>query len=146
MTTVQAVFDIAIHLMDAQHEATGSTNTVDTKSYAHRTPPLLNSVLDQVYPYSDTYLAEGSKGQRLCCPKVQSLEDPLDLDEAICTNVLPYALAGLLLTEEDPDRADFFWQTYRENLFTLASMGPAQEESVVDVYGIGNPHGQFSHW
>ena len=31
LNTVQDVFDIAVRLMDAQNESTGSTNTSDTK-------------------------------------------------------------------------------------------------------------------
>ena len=52
---VQNVFDQAIHLMDAQNESTGSTTTADTKEYALRTPNIINTLLDQVYPYSGTY-------------------------------------------------------------------------------------------
>ena len=52
---VQNVFDQAIHLMDAQNESTGSTTTADTKEYALRTPNIINTLLDQVYPYSGTH-------------------------------------------------------------------------------------------
>ena len=77
--TVQSVFDIAIHLMDAQNESTGSTNTADTKEYAFRTPSLLNSVLDRVYRASDTWFVSET-GKRPICPKVAKMEDELFLD------------------------------------------------------------------
>ena len=41
LNTVQDVFGIAIRLIDAQNESTGSTKTSDTKEYELRTPSLL---------------------------------------------------------------------------------------------------------
>ena len=41
MASVQDVFDMAIHLMDAQNESTGATRTTDTNEYALRTPNIL---------------------------------------------------------------------------------------------------------
>ncbi len=145
MNTVQDVFDIAVRLMDAQNESTGATDTADTKEYRLRTPSLLNSILDRVYPVSDT-LPPAPPGRRPIAPKVQAMTDTLDLDERICTGVLPYGLAGLLLTEEDPRRADFFWQTFLEQVHFCGVSLPAAIESVVDVYGDTLEYGQFAHW
>lgn len=149
--TVQDVFDIAIRLMDSQNESTGSTNTTDTREYALRTPSLINSLLDQVYPASDTY-TPGSSGIRPTLFSVSALEDFLDLDDRICRNVLPFGLAGLLLTEENPTLANFFWQTFLENLQQAKSSLPTEIGMVEDVYGSGNPmdggleYGWFSRW
>ena len=115
MSTVQDVFDIAVRLMDAQNESTGSTNTADTKEYRLRTPSLLNSILDRAYPASDTCPA-ASGGRRPVCPKVETMEDETGLDEYLSTGVLPFGLAGLLLSEENPTLANFFWQTFLEQL------------------------------
>ncbi len=74
-----------------------------------------------------------------------SLDDYLDLDDYICRNVL--SLAGLLLTEENPTQADFFWQTYLENLNTAKSRLPSSGiESVEDVYGGGGGDNYLSCW
>ena len=155
MSTVQNVFDMAIHLMDAQNESTGSTNTADTKEYALRTPNLINTLLDQVYPYSDTYpdTTDETVGSRPSLHSVTALEDYLDLDDYISRNVLPYGLAALLLTEENPTQANFFWQTYLENLNTAKSRLPTDGiQAIEDVYG-GNmigwggiEYGRFGQW
>ena len=145
--TVQSVFDIAIHLMDAQNESTGSTNTADTKEYAFRTPSLLNSILDRVFKASDTFfIAEA--GKRPICPKVTKMDDVLMLDEAICTSVLPYGLAGLLLTEENPSQANFFWQTFLEMLEDMRRGLPTEFEDIENPYGLcgGIEYGEFSRW
>ena len=145
--TVQSVFDIAIHLMDAQNESTGSTNIADTKEYSFRTPSLLNSVLDDVFMASDTWFV-AENGKRPICPKVQKMEDELFLDESICTGVLPYGLAGLLLEEENPAQANFFWNTFLEKLEKMKRSLPAEFEDIENPYGVCGviEHGEYSRW
>ena len=142
--TVQSVFDKAIHLMDSQNESTGSTETADTKEYALRTISLLNSLLDRCLPASDIQ-PKTEDGWRAICPKVEAFTDEIQLDEYLCTGILPYGLAGLLLTEEDPARADFFWQTFLEQLATATMNRPAVESGILDVYG-GIEFGEFADW
>lgn len=147
LNTVQDVFDIAIRLMDAQNESTGSTDTADTKEYRLRTPSLINSLLDRVYVGSDTY-ARTEAGKRPICPKIEAMTDTLDLDERICTGILPYGLAGLLLSEENPTLANFFWETFLEQLAEAKNGIPAEIGAVEDVYGFGCgiEYGEFSRW
>lgn len=147
MYTVQQVFDKAIWLMDAQNESTGSTKTSDTKEYELRTPGLVNTMLNDVYPVSDT-CAGREDGKRPFLPEISAMEDTLDLDAYCCMSILPFGLAGLLLTEEDPTRADFFWQTYQERLQKARASMPASVEPIEDVYGANCQleYGQFSRW
>ena len=148
MTTVQEVFDIAVHLMDAQNESTGVTETADTKGYRLRTPSLLNSILDRAYPASDDY-PKAVERRRPICPKVREMTDGIDLDERLCSGVLPYGLAGLLLTEENPSLANFFWQTFLEQLEEARRGVPSTAEAVEDCYGFltdSLEYGQFSRW
>ncbi len=147
-TTVRDVFNIAICLMDAQHEGTGATDTADTKEYRLRTPPLLNSILDRAYPASDGYPGSAG-GHRPVCPKVTAMEDEIDLDGRICTGVLPYGLAALLLTEENPTLSNFFWQTFLEQLEEARQSVPGDEGSVEDTYGVLSDtleFGRFGRW
>lgn len=148
MNTVQDVFDIAIRLMDAQNESTGSTDTADTKEYRLRAVSLLNSILDRAYPASDTYPGTVD-GRRPVCPKVAEMGDEIGLDERLCTGVLPYGLAGLLLTKEDPSLANFFWETFLEQLEEARRGAPAADGSVEDCYGfLGDclEFGRFARW
>ena len=145
--TVQQIFDIAIHLMDSQNESTGSTDTADTKEYKLRTVSLLNSILDRAFPYSDNYrdALEAAGGKRPICPKVAEMADEVALDERICTGALPYGLAGLLLLEEDPSRANFLWQTFLEQLELCRQSLPSVIGDVENLYG-GIEHGEFCAW
>lgn len=143
MYSVQAVFDKAIHWIDAQNESTGSTNTADTKEYALRTPSIISLYLNVVYPYSDTY-RNREDGRRPYLEPVRSMTDELDLDAYICMSVLPFALAAGLLVEENDAVANAALQIYQENLVRAAAM-PAVVGEVEDVYG-GLEHGQYGRW
>ncbi len=143
MYSVQAVFDKAIHWIDAQNESTGSTNTADTKEYALRTPSIISLYLNVVYPYSDTY-RNREDGRRPYLEPVRSMTDELDLDAYICMSVLPFALAAGLLVEENDAVANAALQIYQENLARAAAL-PAVVGEVEEVYG-GLEHGQYGRW
>lgn len=146
--TVQAVFDKAMYLIDAQNESTGATLTSDTQEYKVRTVGILNNLLDEVYPASDTF-AYTEAGRRPCLPDIVSFEDELDLDGAICRNVLPLGLAAKLLSEENPTLANYFQQRYEEMLERAMSRVPATFESIDGdeggPYG-GIEYGEFGYW
>ena len=141
--TVQGVFDKAMLLIDAQNESTGSTMTSDTKEYQVRTIGILNTLLDDVYPASDTFEL-GEDGRRPALDDITAFTDELDLDARIVREVLPNGLAAKLLTEENPTLANYFQQCYEEALAEARRGIPAKFESVADSYGI--EYGEFSHW
>ena len=73
------------------------------------------------------------------------MADEVQLDDAICYGPLPNLLAGLLLLEEDPSRANFFMQRYDELLKKFRDSLPAVESTVENLYG-GIEHGEFGAW
>ena len=58
---------------------------------------------------------------------------------------LAWALAGLLLLEEDPSRANFLWQTFLEQLELCRQSLPSVIGDVENLYG-GIEHGEFGAW
>lgn len=143
MRTVREIFDIAIHLMDEQSESSGITLTADTKEYSYRTPSCLNSILNWVYPYSDTY-EQALDGRRPTYPSVSSMDESIDMDDYICLSVLPYGLAARL-AEESSVLKDWFEQTFLERIEAARKTMPAAESAIEDCYG-GLEYGEFSHW
>lgn len=129
MTTGNDVFDQAIHLMDEQNETNGKTRTQDTKEYEYRTLSILNTLLPELYPYSDTYEAS-ENGKRPIVVKLEELSQPIDLDDAICRGVLPYGLAAHLLLGENDTMASFFNQRYSELLSSLRGRSMATWEDI----------------
>lgn len=134
MTTGDWVFDRAIHLMDEQNETNGKTRTQDTKEYEYRTLSILNVLRNELYPYSDTYEVR-SDGKRAVPPELKSLEQPIDLDDAICQSVMPYGLAAHLLLGENDSMASFFNQRYMEMLNQLKSRATAVWEDIPFCFG-----------
>lgn len=134
MTTAQAVFDIAIKLMDEQDEASGSTHTQDTAEYENRTVDILNNLRHECYLYSDTFTPR-EDGKRPICRGITSLSDALGLDDAIAQGALPYGLASRLLLGENDSLASFFQQLYEEKLALFGRTCPAQFESIPLYYG-----------
>lgn len=140
--TVQAIFDKAMYLIDAQSESTGSTVNSDTQEYRVRTIGILNNLLDIVYPASDTYhLMEA--GRRPALDDITEFEDELDLDARILRDVLPNGLAAKLLSEENPSLANYFQQCFEQGLAECKAMRPAVFESI--DYG-GIEYGEFGRW
>ena len=144
--TVQAIFDKAMYLIDAQNESTGNTDTSDTREYKVRTIGILNNLLDVVYPASDTF-AVGEDGKRPALGDITDFTDELDLDARILRDVLPNGLAAKLLSEENPTLANYFQQCFEQSLVEARARIPAGFESIDDSlpYG-GLEYGEFGRW
>ena len=142
MTTVQMIFDMAIHLMDEQNESNGSTGTVDTNEYKFRTISVLNSIIPRLYTYSSTYV---DKGKGRTAPRQLSAEDhahpdfeqTIPLDDVLSLTLLPYYLAAQLLSGENEVLSAWFMNMYRENFNDIRS------KSLSDFEAISMPYGGF---
>lgn len=144
--TVQGVFDKAMYLIDAQNESTGSTDNSDTTEYKVRTLGILNTLLDDAYPASDTFTI-GDSGKRPALDDLEAFTDEIAMDPYIVRSVLPCGLAAKLLSEENPTLADFFWQLYEQRLAKARAGVPASFESIEEglPYG-GIEYGEFARW
>lgn len=142
MITIQQVFDMAIHLMDEQAESSGNTATADTKEYKVRTISILNAVMPQLYIYSDT--CDYSQPGRPVCPMLKvpnTYNDPdftqqIPLDETLSLGVLPYALAGHLLSGENESLAAWFMSRYTQVLADIKAKIPGTFEPISAPYGL----------
>ena len=140
MTTVQQIFDMAIHLMDEQNESNGTTGTVDTKEYMFRTISILNSVIPRLYAYSSNYVDKG-KGRNV--PRQLTASDygnpdfgqTIPLDDVLSLSLLPYYLAAQLLSAENETLSAWFMNQYRENFNDVRSKTLADFEAISMPYG-----------
>ena len=141
MTTVQTVFDIAIHMMDEQSQQDGNTIYADTQEYQFRTIPILNTAIQALYPYSDTCSAAGSG--RPICPMLLTekssspdFSQEVPLDDALAVGVLPYALAAHLLSAENQDLSHWFLNRYNHLFADLLQKIPRAFEPISTPYGL----------
>lgn len=135
-TTGKDVFDLAIHLMDEQNEATGATVTSDTNEYLLRTKSILNVLKHEVWTASDTFVGQTEDGRRAVCTYINDLDDDLDLDDAVAQGALPYGLASRLLLGENDALANFFEQKYLELMAQLRSTKGATWEDIPLAYSL----------
>ena len=146
-TTGLKVFELAINLMDELDDE-GKYRNDDTKEYERRSRGILNILIGELYPYSDTFKKNqewGSK-RRPVVQELEALGEEIDLDDYICRSVLPYGLAAHLLMDENPTTANFFQQRYDELKIMLSRGMLAESEDIVDVYGGLEPYNEFSAW
>ena len=141
-TTAAEVFFAAIALM-GELSPTGAADSSDNADYRQRALPLLNILVGENYPLSDTY-ATGFGGTRPVAPAITDMGAVIALDNVLARTVLPFGLAALLLLEENPVLANFFQQRYEELRARLASR-PSEFEAIASMYG-GTEHGTFSRW
>ena len=132
MTTVRNVFDLAVKLMNENDDRTGETVTVDTKEYEVRTLGLINTLRNELYPYSDTYILR-TDGKRTVCPVLESFDQIIDLDDVVAQTILPYGLAAHLLLDDNPTMASFFNDRYQELIYRIGTSRPAMWEDIVTV-------------
>ena len=133
MTTPEIVLELAIALTDNQDE-NGNYRISDNNEYRYRTLQILNTLIPELFPYSDTYKIT-QKGKRPIIEYLTTFDQEIGLDDYICRSVLPEGLAGLLFADENPSMASLHWQIYEERKANLARGMPAESEPIEDVYG-----------
>jgi hypothetical protein len=142
-TTVRYIFDQTIKLMDEQNEK-GLSVWSDTDEYRYRAIAIINVLIGECYPYSDTYVIT-TPGKRPIAKMVEDLEDVVYLDDSIAKTVLPYGLAAELMKNDDPTLGNYFLQRYQELLARHAKTLPAAWDTIEDVYGVADNF-SFARW
>ena len=140
MTTVQTVFDIAIHMMDEQEEASGKTRTDDTEEYRHRTISIINAIIPALLPFSD--MKDVHIGGRSPVPQLWVEEDGepnfdqlIPLDDTLALGVLPYALAAHLTATENEELSAWFMNRYTMAFSDLRTRIPGTFQPISAPYG-----------
>ena len=142
-TTASYIFDQAIKLMDEQSDE-GKAIWSDTVEYQNRALAILNALIGECYPYSDTYTIT-TPGKRPIIQTINNLNSVVYLDDSIAKSVLPYGLAAELIKNDDPMLGNYFLQRYQELLARHAKTLPAAWDTIEDVYGIVD-HSSFARW
>jgi hypothetical protein len=142
-TTVSYIFDQAIKLMDEQDDI-GKAIWSDTVEYQNRVIAIMNTLIGECFPFSDTY-AVTTPGKRPIAQPVESLDSVVCLDDSIAKTVLPYGLAAELIKNDDPALGNYFLQRYQEQLARHARTLPAAWDTVEDFYG-GLGYTNFARW
>lgn len=146
------VFQRAITMMDELNDE-GKYKHEDTVEYQNRTLAILNILINELYPFSDTCpnYREWEDGRRPVLMPLSDLYSKIDLDDYCSGTVLPYGLAAHLLLDENPTAAAYFQQRYDElKMMLMRGIGKMTASvDIEDVYGPKggiHPYNEFSRW
>lgn len=146
------VFQRAITMMDELNDE-GKYRHADTEEYKNRTLAILNILVNELYPYSDTAgkNRDWETGRRPVLQPLSDLYSAIDLDDYCSGTVLPYGLAAHLLLDENPTSAGYFQQRYDElKAALMQGRGMlAVSEDITDIYGPNgglSPYNEFGMW
>ena len=133
MATPMDVFERMIHLSDNGDEATGRYDIQDNREYKYRLLSCINAIINELYPYSDTFVSV--PGKRATLDRLTSLDEEIDLDND-CIEVLVHGVTAKMFLGEDTNLASYYQQEYERRLNDLKSgRGMASEaEAIEDVY------------
>lgn len=136
MTTVQQIYDMAIHILDEQSESTGATVTEDTAEYRYRTISILNSVIPVLSPFSSGYdPLEPPAALDFSDYENPDMDQVIPLDDRLSLSLLPYFLAAKLIQTENESLAAACLAQYREAFQQLRDHSPGAWEKIVPSYG-----------
>ena len=142
MAEVSDVFDAAMSIMDELNDS-GEAQTTDTQEYKNRALPIMNVLISECYPYSDS---KDTTKPASAWRAVTEFDDSLyKIDDTIALGIMPYGLAANLLVDENPSAASFYQARYEDLLKAKARRVRATVEDIEDIYG-GIGHGEFSRW
>ena len=113
MKTAQEIYRRSLALL-------GQTDGENTEDLEARAPKLINVLMVQLAPLDRELRGEvpADGGAPL---QIDSLFEPVGMEDAIVLSLFPLGLAALLIQEEEPDRGHFFWQLFQEEKAELRS-------------------------
>ena len=149
-----------IHLSDNGDEATCKYDIQDNREYKFRLLAIINTIYNELYPYSDTCIS--TTGKRATLEPITSLDEDIDLDN-YCIEVMVYGVGARMFTGEDAALASFYEQEYERRLRKLESgaglvSGSGAITDVYSGYSIDSvtgelvyhtgfyPHNHFGRW
>ena len=157
--TPMEVFERMIHLSDNGDESTGKYDIQDNREYKFRLLAIINVIINELYPYSDTFVSV--PGKRATLEPITDLEEEIDLDNT-CIEILVHGVAAKMFLTEDTIFANYCQQEYERRLMSLKTgSGMASEDDMIeDVYSGSYrgedgelhyatgyyPHSEFGRW
>lgn len=102
----------------------------DLKDLKARAPAILNTLIAFYTPLSERLTRE-----RQGIQSIRSLNETVGLHAGICGSVLPFALAAMLIADEDRELAELLSLQAREGRAALLADGKSACRRIVEVYG-----------
>lgn len=128
----QQIYDITMALMD-EMKNDGTVDVNSTKDYLARTPGILTIIQTEIVIELRKHGIETDT-----LDIVKNMNTDIDLEDDICTGVIPYGLAARLLGQEDASLSNYFNSLYEDRKSKATSTSEnkqlAVQETREDVY------------
>ncbi|WP_059005251.1 hypothetical protein [Bittarella massiliensis (ex Durand et al. 2017)] len=102
------------------------------KGYRDKLVPLVNLLLAGAYPAEQALRRARGHPPLAALPRITTEGEELPYREELLAGALPYGLAGMLVMDDDPGKANYFNAVYDA---ALAALSPADFVPVADCYG-----------
>ena len=102
------------------------------KGYQDKVVPLTNLLLATAYPAEQALRRARGHPPLAALPRIATEGEELPYREELLAGALPYGLAGMLVMDDDPGKANYFNAVYDA---ALAALSPADFVPVADCYG-----------
>ncbi len=132
--TARAVYERALSLIN-ERDAKGAYHS-DIQDFEENADELINSLVTLLIADESIVTKVPIRELEEKLEKVTSLDSEVPLHISLCSGVLPYLLASVLISEEDSGRADYFYNLFKEaESRVVRGFCSAHHTSVIDVYG-----------
>lgn len=101
----------------------------DCEDMTQRAVGLINLLIAE-----NAYLDSLLKNQNIVISTITELTDTVELSPILCSVVLPYGLACLLLQNEDENTAAFFRNRYESEMLKIQSRLKGRITEITEVY------------
>lgn len=130
---VRQAFERAMSLIN-ERDSAGEFHS-DVGDFEKNTPELVNSIVTLLWLDECIVRNVPVRDISWSFEPVSSMDDDIPLHEALASSVLPFALASLLVLEEDDKRANYFYSLYRNARDSVVSaFATANRSRIKDVY------------
>lgn len=107
----------------------------DTRDFERNAPEVMNSLISLLVATDAVMKNKKVRENDGYYESISGLDDEVPLHPALSSGVLPFALASLLVLEEDAERSGYFYKLFRDaEQKLLSAFATGKRGSVVSVY------------
>lgn len=138
--TARAVYERALAFIN-ERDGKGTFQS-DIQDFEKNAPEVINSCVTLLLYDESIIEKKPIRELEEKLEAVTALDSEVPLHISLCSGVLPYLLASMLIAEEDKERADYFYNLFKDSENRMVkSYSSAHHTKVRDVYG-GNRSGE----
>lgn len=132
MRKAREIFDMALALIN-ERDSSGAYHS-DVEDFEKNATSMI-TLLNQRLLYLQCHITGRDISNTTWDRTITSLDDPLTLNDKILLHVMPYALASMLILEEDSQRSAYFYSLFKDaEEKVMREHKKGKRKSITNVY------------